>query len=285
MMKTFSAYLELTKPRVVLLMLITAWVGMGLSGGGPLSLWIWGTLGIAFLAGAAATCNHIIDKEIDEKMQRTQYRPLPQGTLSTKNAFLFALIIGVIGFCILWLGTNALTAWLTAAALIGYAVIYTIFLKRRTPQNIVIGGLAGALPPLLGWTAMTGNINPEALVLVMIIFLWTPPHFWALAIYRHEEYAKAAIPMLPITHGIAFTKNAIIIYTLLLIIATTLPFLLMDNGLFYLLASTVLNIIFLYYVLRLKFSDDLRWGMKTFRYSIIYLFALFIILLVDYYLF
>lgn len=283
---TWRDYLDLCKLRVVLLMLITAYVGMALAAPGlvPWQTTVFGLLGIGLLACSAAAVNHLVDRRVDAIMGRTKYRPLPTGRVSIKNAIIFAIIIGVFGFAVLALFVNWLSAWLTLLTLVGYAGIYTMYLKRATPQNIVIGGLAGAMPPLLGWVAVTGYLTLDAWLLVLIIFVWTPPHFWALAIYRHEEYSKAEIPMLTTTHGIPYTKISIVIYTLLLLGASLLPCLTGMSGLAYLIGALILGLIFLYYALRLYFSSDIRWGMRTFRYSIIYLFTLFIFLLVDHYL-
>lgn len=278
-------YLELCKPKVVLLMLITAIVGMYLAvpGAVPLHIVLYSTIGIGLAAGSAAAINHIVDQRADAVMGRTQFRPLPSGKISAKQAIRFAIIIGFVGLAILAFFVNVLTAVLTFITLMGYAVFYTMFLKRATPQNIVIGGAAGAAPPLLGWTAVTGHFDPNALLLVLIIYVWTPPHFWALAIHRHEDYARAKIPMLPVTHGIAYTKQQILLYTLLLLVVSLLPFVVGMNGLIYLAGSLVLGLIFLYYALLLRFSKRSDLPMKTFRYSIVYLLALFIVLLVDHY--
>ncbi len=280
-------YWELTKPRVVALMLLTAWVGMLLASPAeifPLNAMIFGTLGIACCAGSAAVINQLVERHIDIHMRRTQNRPLAQGRVGPIQGMLFALSLGTFGLGVLIYFVNYVTAWLTLISLVGYALFYTIFLKRATPQNIVIGGAAGAAPPLLGWTAVTGQIDPFGLLLVLIIFTWTPPHFWALAIYRHEDYAKAKLPMLPVTHGILFTKLCILLYTVLLIACTVLPFLTGMCGITYLISALGLGAGFLYYGIKLYFSDDPRVAMSTFTYSIIYLMALFIGLLVDHYL-
>lgn len=283
---TWRDYLDLCKLRVVLLMLITAYVGMALAAPGlaPWPTTMFGLLGIGLLACSAAAVNHLVDRRVDAIMGRTKYRPLPTGRVSIKNAIIFAIILGLVGFAILAIFINWLCAWLTLLTLVGYAGIYTMYLKRATPQNIVIGGLAGAMPPLLGWVAVTGQMTLNPWLLVLIIFVWTPPHFWALAIFRHEEYSKAEIPMLTTTHGIPYTKISIVIYSLLLLGASLLPCLTGMSGLVYFVGALILGLIFLYYALRLYFSNDIRWGMRTFRYSIIYLFALFIVLLVDHYL-
>lgn len=283
---TWRDYVDLCKLRVVLLMLITAYVGMALAAPGfvPWQPLVFGLLGIGLLACAAAAVNHLVDRKIDAIMGRTLHRPIPTGRVSMRNAILFALLLGVLGFFMLGLLVNWLTAILTALTLVGYAVIYTMFLKRATSQNIVIGGFAGAMPPLLGWTAVTGSFSAQAWLLVMIIFVWTPPHFWALAIFRHEEYAKVDLPMLTSTHGLRYTRNCVLIYTLVLLLVSIMPYFIGMSGLVYLIGALILNAIFILYAGRLCFSDDIRWGMKTFRYSIIYLLLLFILLLVDHYL-
>ncbi|MEX1057876.1 MAG: heme o synthase, partial [Natronospirillum sp.] len=275
---------EMCKPKVVLLMLITSVVGMALSTQGwipPLVL-IFGNLGIALVAASGAAINHIMDETIDQKMARTERRPIATGRISLRVGIAFALVLGVSGSLILWWSTNLLTMWLTLAALVGYAFIYTGYLKRATPQNIVIGGLAGAAPPLLGWTAVTGTVEPMALLLVLIVFTWTPPHFWALAIHRREDYAKANVPMLPVTHGVAYTQLFILLYTLLLTIVTVLPFLILEAGRVYLLAAVLLNLRFIYWAVKLR--RDEQHAMATFRFSITYLLWLFTALLVDHYL-
>ncbi|MFU8797376.1 MAG: heme o synthase [Gammaproteobacteria bacterium] len=279
-------YLELCKPKVVLLMLLTAVVGMFLATPyfPPLNALIFGNIGIAFVAGAAAVANHLADQRIDAIMHRTRKRPLPSGRVTPKQAGIFALILGLVGTVILILWVNTLTAILSVLTLIGYAGVYTLYLKRATPQNIVIGGAAGAAPPLLGWTAVTGQIDPNALLLVLIIFVWTPPHFWALAIYRYNEYAKAGIPMLPVTHGILFTKLSIVLYTILLLAVSTLPFAFGMSGMIYVIGAIILGGIFLYWAIRLKYTSDPLVALKTFRYSIVYLMLLFVILVIDHYL-
>ena len=280
-------YKELTKPNVVLLMILTSAIGMFMAVPGmvPLNALILGNLGIALCAGAAAAVNHLVDQRIDQRMARTYKRPIAQGRLSTREAAIFAAIIGGLGMAILLLWVNALTAWLTLASLVGYAFIYTMFLKRATPQNIVIGGLAGAAPPLLGWTAVTGEIHGHALLLVLIIFAWTPPHFWALAIHRREEYAAVDIPMLPVTHGVAFTKLHILLYTIIMFLITLLPYATRMSGPLYLLGAVVLGGGFLYWAVELMRGKNPNAPMETFRYSITYLMALFVIMLVDHYLF
>ena len=278
-------YLELCKPNVVALMLLTSLIGMLLATDQtvPITVLIFGNLGIALCAGSAAAVNHIVDRHVDDKMARTLNRPLAQGRLKTENAVMFALITGMLGMAILLVFTNVLTAWLTLASLVGYAFVYTMFLKRATPQNIVIGGLAGAAPPLLGWTAVTGEVHHNALLLVLIIFAWTPPHFWALAVHRKDEYAKAKIPMLPVTHGEYYTKINILLYTLLLIVVTTMPYLTGMFGWLYLVSSLLLGLGFLYWAIVMLRSKGGNSGMKTFQYSIVYLMALFAVMLVDHY--
>ena len=278
-------YLELCKPNVVALMILTSLIGMVLATQQPvpLSILIFVNLGIALCAGSAAAVNHIVDRHVDDKMARTLNRPIAQGRITPRQAILFALITGLLGMAILLVFTNVLTAWLTLASLVGYAFIYTMFLKRATPQNNVIGGLAGAAPPLLGWTAVTGEIHHNALLLVLIIFAWTPPHFWALAIHRKDEYAKAKIPMLPVTHGERYTKINILLYTLLLIIVTTMPYLTGMFGWLYLVSSLLLGLGFLYWAIVMLRSEGGNSGMKTFQYSIVYLMVLFAVMLVDHY--
>lgn len=280
-------YKELTKPNVVLLMILTSVIGMFMAVPGmvPLDVLILGNLGIAMCAGAAATVNHLVDQRVDQKMARTLSRPIAQGRVGNGQATAFALLLGGGGMFILLVWINAVTAWLTFASLVGYAFVYTMFLKRATPQNIVIGGLAGAAPPLLGWTAVTGDIHGHALLLVLIIFAWTPPHFWALAIARREEYAAVEIPMLPVTHGVAFTKLHILLYTIMMFLITLLPFATRMSGPLYLLGAVVLGAGFLYWAIELLRDKNPDAPMQTFRYSIIYLMALFVIMLVDHYLF
>jgi len=278
-------YFELTKPKVVALIVFTAVVGMFLAAPGmvPLDALIFGTLGIALASGSAAAINHVVDRRIDALMGRTSGRPLPQGSLGTKDALVFALSIGAVAMFLLVAFVNVLTAVLTFVSLIGYAVIYTMYLKRATPQNIVIGGAAGAAPPVLGWTAVTGSADPGALLLFLIIFTWTPPHFWALAIHRAEEYAKIDMPMLPVTHGHRYTRLHILFYTVLLLVVTMLPYGYGMSGGFYLGGALVLGLGFLFYAVRLYQGDDERMPMKTFGYSITYLMALFAFLLIDHY--
>jgi protoheme IX farnesyltransferase len=280
-------YYELTKPRVVMLIVFTAIVGMfvsvpGWPGAMPL---IFGTLGIALASSSAAVYNHILDARIDIQMMRTRGRPLPQGKLTEKSAITFATVLCIISMLILWFLVNSLTAILTFFSLIGYAVVYTAWLKRATPQNIVIGGAAGAAPPILGWTAVTNQIEAGALLMFLIVFVWTPPHFWALAIARKEEYAKVDIPMLPVTHGEAYTRLNILLYTILLALVTILPYLIGMSGIIYLLTAIVLDAYFLYYAIQMyRVPDDMELPMKTFRFSISYLGFLFAALLIDHYL-
>jgi len=279
-------YYELCKPNVVLMMLITALVGSLLASKtlAPLSLIALAMIGIGLCASSAAAINQIIDRKVDANMNRTENRPIPLGEVSPVNASIFAFVLGSFGVLILVLYVNALTAMLTLASLIGYAFIYTVYLKRATPQNIVIGGLAGAAPPLLGWTAVTNSIDPNALLLVLIIFAWTPPHFWALAIHRKDDYAKENIPMLPVTHGVPFTKLQIILYTIILILVSILPFVVLMSGIFYLTSALILGFIFLYYSVRLYLSSNNDLAFPTFAYSIYYIFLIFAALLIDHYL-
>ncbi|MFN3587404.1 MAG: heme o synthase [Moraxellaceae bacterium] len=281
----WRAYWDLTKPGVVALLMVTAVIGMFLATPElpPLRVVLLGSLGMALAMMASAAVNQIMDQRIDAIMARTHQRPLVQGRVDTRAALVFAAVLAALSMVILVVFINVLTAVLTFVGLIGYAFVYTLWLKRATPQNIVIGGLAGAIPPLLGWTAVTGEVHPHALLLVLIIFAWTPPHFWALAIHRREEYAKADIPMLPVTHGLEFTKTSVLLYTVILLLTALLPYLTGMSDLIYLAGSTVLGLIFLVYAIRLKFRDDPKVPMKTFGYSITYLFLLFILLLVDHY--
>lgn len=279
-------YYELTKPRVVMLIVFTAIVGMFLSvpGWPDLQALVFGTLGIGLASSSAAVFNHVLDHRTDILMMRTRGRPLPQGKLTEKAALSFASVLCVIAMIILWFLVNPLTAILTFASLIGYAVVYTVFLKRATPQNIVIGGAAGAAPPVLGWTAVTGEVTSSALLLFLIIFVWTPPHFWALAIARKEEYKKVGIPMLPVTHGEEYTRLNILLYTILLALITIVPYLTGMSGLIYLSAALVLDAMFLYHVIQMRRTpEDLELPMKTFKFSITYLGVLFAALLVDHY--
>ena len=286
MSSTAGQYYELCKPRVVFLIVFTAVVGMILAvpGWPPVSPMIFGTIGIGLAASSAAAINHLLDQRIDAVMARTRNRPLPSGQLSAKQVLIFALTLGLISMTVLTAWVNVLTAVLTFLSLIGYAIIYTVWLKRATPQNIVIGGAAGAAPPVLGWTAVTASVDPNALILFLIIYVWTPPHFWALAIHRRHDYAAVDIPMLPVTHGPRFTRWHILFYTILLVMVTTLPYLTGMSGLLYLAGVTVLNLGFLWYVLRLLSDNDERLPMQTFGYSIIYLMVLFIFLLADHFL-
>ena len=286
-MHRLQDYYELCKPRVVALIVFTAVVGMFLATPGmvPLQPLIFGTLGIGLAAASAAAINQIVDQKVDAMMGRTRKRPLPTGHISNRNAIIFAGIIGVLAMLILVVMVNRLTALLTFLSLIGYAVIYTVFLKRATPQNIVIGGAAGAAPPVLGWTAVAGYIDPNSLLLFLIIFAWTPPHFWALAIHRRDEYAKADIPMLPVTHGVEFTRLHVLLYTIILTIMTILPYLTGMSGLIYLAAALILDGIFLYFAIRMQRVHTGNIAMKTFGYSIIYLMLMFTALLVDHYLY
>jgi len=279
-------YLELCKPRVVTLIVFTAVVGMFLAvpGWPPVNALIFGTLGIGLAASSAAAINHLLDQRIDAVMARTRDRPLPTGQLGVSQVLIFAMILGLTSMAMLIACVNILTAVLTFFSLIGYAIIYTVWLKRATPQNIVIGGAAGAAPPVLGWTAATGIVDPNALILFLIIYVWTPPHFWALAIHRRHDYAAADIPMLPVTHGVRFTRWHILFYTILLVLVTTMPFLTGMSGLLYLAGVTVLNLGFLWYALRLLHDNDEALPMQTFGYSVIYLMVLFVFLLVDHYL-
>lgn len=282
----FAEYLEVTKPRIVALLVFCAVIGMFLATPGlpPWRALLFGTLGIWLASSSAAAFNHLIDHRIDKLMSRTSHRPLALGLLSTRQVFVFAVALGVISMLVLALLVNVLTAVLTFAGLIGYAVVYTAFLKRATSQNIVIGGLAGAIPPVLGWTAVTGNLHPYALLLCLIIFVWTPPHFWALAIFRREEYARAEIPMLPVTHGVKYTAWNVLFYTILLLLVTLLPYLTGMSGLLYLGAALVLGGGFLYYAIRLLNPPNERFAMKVFGYSIVYLMVLFAFLLMDHWL-
>lgn len=282
---TWRDYYELCKPRVVALMLLTAVVGMLLASDHavPWHTFLIALTGIAMAAGSGAAFNHLVDWRADSLMQRTHNRPIPTGRVSQRNAIIFASTLGVVGLALLFIFINPLTSVLTFITIVGYALIYTVFLKRATSQNIVIGGLAGAAPPLLGWTAVTGHVDYAGLLLVLIIFAWTPPHFWALSIYRHEDYAKANIPMLPVTHGIPYTKLSILLYTCLLVAVTLLPFVIDMSGIIYFIGALLLGAGFLYWAIKLKRSDDKAIAFKTFKYSIFYLMMLFVVLLVDHY--
>ena len=283
---TWRDYLELTKPRVVALMILTALIGMCMAVPGfvPWQPLLLGNLGIALCAGAAAAINHLVDERIDQQMSRTRSRPVATGKVSQRAAALFAAILAFVGIGVLMIWVNTLTAVLTVASLIGYAFVYTMFLKRATPQNIVIGGLAGAAPPLLGWTAVTGEVHGHALLLVLIIFAWTPPHFWALAIHRREEYASVGIPMLPVTHGVRFTALHIFLYTVIMILITLLPFATLLSGWLYLVGAAILGAVFLYWSVEILRDKNPKAPMETFKFSITYLLVLFIIMLADHWL-
>lgn len=276
-------YYELCKPRVVALMILTVVVGMQLATEGlvPWQVLVYGNLGIALVACSAAAINHVVDQRFDALMRRTAKRPLPMQHITSTQGIVFALVLGCIGITILITKINSLTAILTLLTFIGYALIYTVYLKHATPQNIVIGGLSGALPPLLGWTAVTGQITAQPLLLVLMIFLWTPPHFWALAIHRREDYAKADIPMLPNTHGVSYTKSLIVLYTFLLLASSLLPFAIGMNGWIYLVSAVILGGRFFYWSWRLYRTDSNEIAWKTFRFSIIYLMGIFLALLID----
>lgn len=280
-------YLILSKYRVVLLMLLTSWAGMYLGAENtiPLSLWINATLGIALMSASAATINHIIDHRVDALMDRTKNRPLVLGKMTLQHAASYAALCGIVGFVILFFLVNPLTAYLTLLAAIGYSAIYSIYLKRATSQNIVIGGLSGAMPPLLGWTAVSGHLDPRSWLLVLIIFSWTPAHFWALCLHRFNEYKKAPIPMLPVTHGISFTKLNIVFYSLLTVACSLLPFAIGMSGKLYLVSVMLLNVGLMGYALKLQFAtNDTRIAIKTFNYSLIYLTGLFLMILLDHHL-
>mgnify|MGYP005668025291 FL=1 len=283
MLARWPDFLELTKPRVVALMLITAVIGMCMAVPGfvPWQPLVLGNIGIAFCAGAAAAINHVVDERIDQKMSRTTNRPVAQGRVSQLEAILFATLLAILGTALLAVTVNVLTAVLTVASLVGYAFIYTMFLKRATPQNIVIGGLAGAAPPLLGWTAVTGEIHAHGLLLVLIIFAWTPPHFWALAIHRKDEYAAVGIPMLPVTHGNRFTALHILLYTILMFLITLLPYITLLSGWIYAVAATLLGLRFLYWSVEILREKNPDAPMATFKFSITYLMVLFIAMLAD----
>ena len=284
-MTLLKSYYQLCKPNVVYMMLICAFVGMLLAEQtvSSYSYLFIALTGIALCAASAAAINQVVDREADASMTRTDQRPLPKGNLSVLHASIFAFVIGLMGALILYFYVNILTMILTIGSLIGYAFIYTVYLKRATPQNIVIGGLAGAAPPLLGWSSVSNTIDPFALLLVLIIFVWTPPHFWALAIYRKDEYAKESIPMMPVTHGVAFTKLQIVLYTIILFIVSVLPYVVLMSGIIYLVSALVLSSIFLYYSVNLFYSDDDQDAMNTFQYSIYYIFLIFLALLADHY--
>ena len=285
-MRLLKSYYLLCKPNVVYMMLICALVGMLLAeeSVSSISRIVIALIGIAFCSGSAASINQVIDRKADASMTRTDQSPIPQGELSAVHASTFALVIGLIGALILYFFINTLTMILTLASLIGYAFIYTVYLKRATPQNIVIGGLAGAAPPLLGWASISNTVDPYALLLVLIIFVWTPPHFWALAIYRKDEYAKESIPMLPVTHGVAFTKLQIVLYTIILFIVSVLPYIVLMSGWIYLFSAITLSSMFMYYSIKLYYSDDNAFAMKTFNFSIYYIFLIFVAFLLDHFL-
>jgi len=278
-------YLEVTKPKVVLLLVFTALAGMVLAMPAwlPLQESIFGLLGIGLASSSAATINHVIDQRIDAVMKRTQNRPIPQGQLSTRQCLMFAFVLGGIAMGLLFFLVNPLTTILTFLSLIGYAVVYTVYLKRATPQNIVIGGAAGAMPPVLGWAAVTGEVTADALLLFLIVFLWTPPHFWALAIHRRDDYAKVDIPMLPVTHGVAYTRLQILLYTVLLVVVSIFPYLIGMSGPLYLAAAVVLGTLFLYHVGKLFNPEHANQPIKTFVFSITYLMWLFGVMLIDHY--
>ena len=283
---TCNDFYELCKPRVVMMLVFTAVIGMFLATPGmvPWQPLLFGTIGIGLAAASAAAINQVVDQKIDKAMRRTKDRPLPKGNVTNSQALVFAITLGVIAMVILTFLVNGLTAWLTFLSLIGYAVIYTMYLKHATPQNIVIGGAAGAAPPVLGWVAVTGTIDPNSLLLFLIIFAWTPPHFWALAIHRREEYAKVDVPMLPVTHGVEFTRLQVLLYTIIMIVVTLLPFATGMSGVVYLGGVLILNAIFLYYAIKMQSGKDDTIPIKTFAYSILYLMLLFALLLIDHYL-
>jgi len=283
--EAFKSFYALTKPRVCALIVFTAIIGMFLATPGmvPLDILFFSSIGIAFVSGAAAAFNCLIEEKIDAKMARTRGRPLPLGQVSQKETIVFSVLLGCLGLLMLYFFVNSLTMWLTLVTFFAYAVIYTIFLKPATPMNIVIGGASGAMPPVLGWAAVTNQVTPEALILFLIIFCWTPPHFWALALYRRKEYEKVGMPMLPVTHGEKYTRLQIVLYTIILVIVTMMPFSVGMSGLIYIIFATLLNAYFLYYTVMLyrQYSDKL--SMKIFRYSIWYLGLIFLALLIDHY--
>jgi protoheme IX farnesyltransferase len=284
---TWRDYYQLTKPKVVYQMLITALVGMFMAVPGmvPWEILVFGNIGIGLCAASAAVVNQLVDQRIDAEMLRTINRPIPQGLIDTRHAVMFALILGLAGLVMLITLVNPLTAWLTLFSLVGYALIYTLYLKRATPQNIVIGGLAGAAPPLLGWVAVTNEIHPHALLLVLIVFTWTPPHFWSLAIHRRDEYAKVNIPMLPVTHGIEYTRLHILLYTFMTFAATLMPFATHMSGPLYLVGALLLGIGLVYGAIKVMIGKDKTAPMANFKYSNIYLIAIFIVMLADHYIF
>ncbi len=279
-------YLQLSKPRVVALIVFTAAIGMLLATTGlvPIRILLFGSLGIWLVAGSAAAVNCLVEQKIDAMMARTRARPLPMGTISPTETLLFSSVVGGLGLTVLYVLVNPLTMWLTLGTFVGYAIVYTVILKPLTPQNIVIGGASGAMPPILGWAAVTGEISHEALLLFLIIFAWTPPHFWALALYRKKDYAKAGVPMLPVTHGDKFTRLHVLLYTIILFAVSILPFSVGMSGWIYVIGALVLGGVFLSYAIRIcvRYSDEL--ARRTFRYSIIYLSTLFLFLLIDHYL-
>lgn len=285
LIKHWRGYLEITKPKVVLLLVFTAMVGMALAvpAWPPLQEAFFGLLGIGLASSSAAAINHVIDQRSDAQMGRTKNRPIPQGHLNTTQCLLFAFALGAIAMVMLVVLVNVLTAVLTFLSLIGYAVVYTVYLKRATPQNIVIGGAAGAMPPVLGWAAVTGEVTAGALLLFLIVFIWTPPHFWALAIHRRDDYAKVDIPMLPVTHGIAFTRIQILLYTVLLLIVSIFPYLIRMSGPLYLVAALVLGAMFMYHVIKMFNEKNEKQPIKTFVFSINYLMWLFAVMLIDHY--
>ncbi len=278
-------FFALTKPRVVSLIVFTAVIGMFLATPGlpPLSVVVFGTLGIALVAGAAAAINCLVEQKIDAVMARTRTRPLPRGELSSAQTLVFAALVGATGLFVLYAKVNALTMWLTLVTFVGYAIVYTVLLKPATPQNIVIGGASGAMPPVLGWAAVANDVAPEALLLFLVIFVWTPPHFWSLALYRAQEYARAGLPMLPVTHGAEYTRLQIVLYTVALFAVSLLPFAIRMSGAIYLAAAVGLGAVFIGYAVQLyrRYSDEL--ARRTFRFSIVYLAALFSALLIDHY--
>jgi protoheme IX farnesyltransferase len=280
-----NSFFALCKPRVTALIVFTAIIGMFLATPGmvPWNILLAATVGIAMASGAAAAFNHLVEQKIDAKMARTRGRPLPTGQINSKQTFIFATIVALVGLFILYFFVNPLTMWLTFATFLGYAVVYTVFLKPATPLNIVIGGLSGAMPPALGWAAVTGVVSAEAWILVLIIFAWTPPHFWALALYRREEYAKSGLPMLPVTHGEMYTRLHILLYTIILVAVTLIPFAMRMSGIIYLVSALILDAIFMGYAIKLykTYSDEL--AKSTFKYSILYLMLLFLALVIDHY--
>lgn len=281
----FADLLEVTKPKVVLLLVFTAVVGMALAVPGmvPLQQTVFGILGIGLASASAAAINHVVDQHADAQMNRTNRRPIPQGNLTSGNVLLFAAVLGIVAMVLLVVFVNVLTAVLTFLSLIGYACVYTMYLKRATPQNIVIGGVAGAMPPVLGWAAVTGEVTAEPLLLFLIVFIWTPPHFWALAIHRRDDYAKVGIPMLPVTHGTEYTRVQILLYTILLLLVTVAPYLIQMSGLIYLVAALVLGGWFLFHAIKLQNPEHKEEPIRMFVVSIKYLMGLFAALLLDHY--